>query len=103
MVEREAGTVGCVIALILNGVQVPTGDAGLEDEAFVSLGDAASVVYDDQGAVPAGPQGRGDIDVAGVCVAGVTEELEESVLDRPEASGSATDTFGPDQASEAFP
>lgn len=103
MVEGEAGAVGGFVVLVLDWGQVPAGDAGFEDEVFVGLGDAASVVYDDQLSVAAGSQGGGDVDVAGACVAGVTEKLEEGVLDRVEAPGGAAGAFGTGQAGEALP
>ena len=51
VVEGETGTVGGILGLgevlsgsFRDGIQMPGGDAGLEDEVFVGLGDAAPVV-----------------------------------------------------------
>ena len=70
MVEGEAGAVGGAV-LFRDGVEVPGGDARFEDQVLVGFGDAVPVVYDDEGTVAAGPQGRSDVDVAGASVAGV--------------------------------
>jgi len=52
VVEGEATSVrgavgGTMGSGIRNGIQVTGGNAGLEDEVFVCLGDAATVVDDD--------------------------------------------------------
>ncbi len=69
-VEGEAGAVGSAV-FFRDGVEVPGGDAGFEDQVLVGFGDAVPVVYDDEGTVAAGPQGRSDVDVAGAGIAGV--------------------------------
>jgi hypothetical protein len=102
VVESEAGAVeGVVSALIRDGIQMPGGNAGLEDQVLVGFGDAVAVVDDDEGSVAAGPQGRGDVDVTGAGVAGVAQELEEGVLDGAEVTGAAPETLGAGQAGEA--
>jgi hypothetical protein len=46
VVEGEAGSVGGFVRVVQDGVQVAGGYAGLEDQGFVGLGDACSVVED---------------------------------------------------------
>ena len=84
-----------------DGVQVPAGDAGLEDEVFVGLGNTAAVVDYRQLPVPAGAQGGGDVDVAGAGVARVAQKLEEGVLDGAKTPRAASEAFNAREASEA--
>jgi hypothetical protein len=84
-----------------DGVQVPAGDAGLEDEVFVGLRNAAAVVDYRQLTVPAGAQGGGDVDVAGAGVARVAQELEEGVLDGAKTPRAASEAFDAREASKA--
>ena len=51
--------------MVEDGTQVAGGNAGLEDQGFVGLGDAPSVVEDGEGSVAAVFEGGGDEDVAG--------------------------------------
>jgi hypothetical protein len=57
---------------------VPAGDAGLEDEVFVGLGNAAAVVDYRQLPVSAGAQGGGDVDVVGAGVARVAQSSKRA-------------------------
>jgi hypothetical protein len=99
VVEGEAGSVGS--GAIGDGPQVAGCHAGLEDQVSMSLGDAAAVVEDGEGAVAAVLEGRGDEDVTGAGVAGVAQELEERVFDVLEARGDAAGAFRARQSGEA--
>jgi len=108
VVEGEAGAVrsaGLAGTLLYGGfwggIQVPGGDTRLEDEVLVGFGDTATVVDDDECAVSTSAQGRGNVDVAGAGVAGVAQELEESVLDGAQAPRAAPETLHTQQAGEA--
>ena len=84
-----------------DGVQVPAGDARLEDEVFVGLRNAAAVVDYRQLPVSAGAQGGSDVDVAGAGVARVAQKLEEGVLDGAKTSWAAPEAFDAQEAGEA--
>ena len=79
------------------------GDAGLEDEGLVGLGDAFAVVYDGEGAEAPAAQGGGDKDVRGAGVAGVAQELREGVLDVGDARGAAARALYAGEPGEAGP
>jgi hypothetical protein len=53
VVEGEAGPVRGSIRVVEDGAQVAGGNAGLEDQGFVGLGDALSVVEDGECSVAA--------------------------------------------------
>ena len=102
VVEREAGAVGGAGGgPVLDGPEVAGGDAGLEDQALVGLGDAAAVVYDGEGAVAARPQAGGDVDVPGAGVAGIAQELVEGVLYGAQAPGAPAQALDACEAGEA--
>ena len=65
VVEGEACPVWGFVRVIEYGAQVAGGNAGLEDQGSVGLGDAAAVVEDGKGSVSAVFQGGGDEDVSG--------------------------------------
>jgi hypothetical protein len=65
VVEGEAGPVWGLVRVIEDWAQVTGGNAGLEDQGSVGLGDAAAVVEDGKGSVAAVFQGGGDEDVTG--------------------------------------
>ncbi len=65
VVEEESGPVWGSVRVVEDGTQVAGGNAGLEDQGFVGLGDAPSVVEDGEGSVAAVIEGGGDEDVAG--------------------------------------
>ena len=54
MVEGEAGAVGGAV-LFRDGVEVPGGNAGFEDQVLVGFGDTVPVVYYDEGTVATVP------------------------------------------------
>ena len=108
VVEGEAGAVGGALGPgefscgnFGDGVQVPGGDAGFEDEVFVSLGDAAAVVDYYQSAVAASAEGGGDVDVAGIGITGVAQEFEEGVLDGAKTPRAPPEAFDAREAGEA--
>jgi hypothetical protein len=53
VVEGEAGPVRGIVRVVEDGAQVAGGNAGLEDQGFVGLGDTFAVVEDGEGAVAA--------------------------------------------------
>jgi hypothetical protein len=84
VVEGEAGAMRYTVFSISNfgnGVEMPAGDAGLEDEVLMSFRDTTAVIDDDEGSIAAGPQRGGDVDVAGAGVARVSQQLDEGLLD----------------------
>jgi hypothetical protein len=101
VVEGESGSVGEGVPVVEDGAQVARRYAGLEDQGFVGFGDAYSVVKDGQDAVATVLEGRGDEDVRGAGVAGVAQELDESVFDVGQARGAAAGAFEARQAGEA--
>jgi hypothetical protein len=77
------------------------GDAGLEDQVLVVLGDAVAVVDDGEGSVAPQAQDGGDEDVAGSGIASVAHELEEGVLHAEDAGAAAADALDACEAGEA--
>jgi hypothetical protein len=53
VVEGEAGPVWRSVGVVEDGAQVAGGNAGLEDQGPMGLGDALSVVEDGEGSVAA--------------------------------------------------
>ena len=108
VVEGEAGAVRSAgLSRVLcgdrfwDGIQVSGGDTGLEDEVLVGFGDTATIVDDDECAVAAVAQARGDVDVAGTGIAGVAQELEEGVLDGVKTPRTTSETLDAKKAGEA--
>ena len=99
VVEGEAGSVGGF--LIVYGVEVAGGNAGLEDEVLVSVRDPAAVVYYDQMPVAALFEGGGYVDVVRAGVAGITQKRVEGILDGAEVARAATCAFHAGKAGEA--
>jgi hypothetical protein len=89
------------VLVVEDGAQVAGGNAGLEDQGFVGLGDALPVVEDGEGSVAAVFQGGGDEDAVGRGVAGVANQLEEGVLDVGDGRGAAAGSLGARKAGEA--
>ena len=101
VVEGEASPVWALVFGVEDGAQVAGGHAGLEDHGGMGLGDAPSVVDDGDGPVSAVFQGGSHEDVAGPGVAGVAEQLEESVLDVGDGRGAAARSLCAREAGEA--
>jgi hypothetical protein len=97
MVKGEAGTVEQHIVVpvkIGDGIQVPSGNAWFEDEAFMGFGDAATVIDNGERAVAAGFQSGGNVDIARASVTRVAQKLQKGVLDKAEAHRAASESFG---------
>ena len=97
MVEGEAGTVRTGV---VDRAQMAGGNTGLEDQILVRLRHTVAIVENGEGSVAASLQRRGDEDVSGFGVAGVTQEFYERVLDVVEARGGAADSLDARQAGE---
>lgn len=102
MVEGEAGAVRRSVRVggFDCGVQVPGGDAGLEDYPGVAFVYTMTVVQHRKGPVAAAAEDRCRVDVAGSGVAGVAEKFDQGVLDGGDARGSAAGALGAGKAGE---
>jgi hypothetical protein len=99
---RSAGLAGVLCGdFFWDGIQVSGGDTGLEDEMLVGFGDTVTIVEDDECAVAADAQARGDVDVAGTGIAGVAQELGEGVLDGAKTPRTTSETLDAKKAGEA--
>ena len=97
MVEREAGTVEQHIIVpvgVGDGIQVPCGNAWLEDEAFMGFRDAATIIDNGERTIAAGFQSGGDVDIACASVARIAQKLQKRVLDKVDAPRAAQKSFG---------
>ena len=103
VVERESGAVRGALRAVLvqHGVKVAGCHASFENEVFVRERDTVAVIEDCQGSVAALFEGRGDPDVFGAGVAGVTQELKEGVLHTGDARGAPAGSFGAGKAGES--
>lgn len=97
MVEGESGTVrGVSFGSGEYGIEVAGGYARLEDKVSMSFRYALTVVYNDEGTIPASAERGGDVDIAGTGIAGVPEEFMEGVLDVEDTTRTAACTFCPE-------
>ncbi len=103
VVEGETGAVsrGVLAVIFGNRGEVPAGDTGFEDYPLMSVRQATTVVYDDQGSIAASSQGGGDVDIAGTGITRVSQQFKESVLDIAQTPWTATSTFDARQTGEA--
>ncbi len=83
------------------GIEVAGGNARFEDEVAVRIGYTEAVIYYDEMPVAAVLEGRGYIDGVRACVAGVTQELVERVLDGAKVTRAAPGAFDAGEAGEA--
>ena len=80
MVEREACAVGRRVVALESRGEMASGDSWFEDQVSVRLRYAAAVIEDGKRPVAAVAKRGGHVDVAGLGVAGVAQQLQECVL-----------------------
>jgi hypothetical protein len=96
MVEGEAGTVEqhiVVSAGVGYGIQVPRGNAWLEDEAFMGFRHAATIIDNAEHTIAAGFQSGGNVDIACAGVTRIAQKLQKGVLDKADAPRATAKSF----------